>query len=34
MPNSELIVFASQDELFREVPALVSRVSSFIAGNG
>jgi pimeloyl-ACP methyl ester carboxylesterase len=34
MPNAELIVYGSQDELFAQVPALVSRVSSFIAGNG
>ena len=34
LPNAELQVFASQEELFAQVPALLSRVSSFIAGNG
>jgi len=34
MPNAELIVYPSQDELFEQVPTLVARVSSFIAGNG
>jgi 3-oxoadipate enol-lactonase len=34
LPNAELIVYESQDELFAQVPALVARVSSFIAGNG
>jgi pimeloyl-ACP methyl ester carboxylesterase len=34
LPNAELIVYGSQDELFAQVPALVARVSSFIAGNG
>lgn len=34
MPNAELIEYGSQDELFRDIPALVARVSSFIAGNG
>lgn len=34
MPNAELIVYPSQDELFAQVPALVARVASFIAGNG
>jgi pimeloyl-ACP methyl ester carboxylesterase len=34
LPNAELIVYENQDELFAQVPALVARVSSFIAGNG
>ncbi|MGZ5291433.1 MAG: alpha/beta fold hydrolase [Actinomycetota bacterium] len=34
MPNAELIELADQDELFRRIPDLVARVSSFIAGNG
>ncbi len=34
LPDAELHVFASQEELFAQVPALLSRVSSFIAGNG
>jgi 3-oxoadipate enol-lactonase len=33
LPNSELIAFPSQEQLFGELPALVSRVSSFIGGN-
>jgi pimeloyl-ACP methyl ester carboxylesterase len=32
LPNAELIVYASQDELFAGLPNLVARVSSFIAG--
>jgi pimeloyl-ACP methyl ester carboxylesterase len=34
LPNAELIVFGSQEELLTQIPALVARVSSFIAGNG
>lgn len=34
LPDAELIDFASQDELFRRLPELVARVSSFIAGKG
>jgi pimeloyl-ACP methyl ester carboxylesterase len=34
LPNAELLAFASQEQLFGELPALVSRVSSFIGGNG
>jgi pimeloyl-ACP methyl ester carboxylesterase len=34
MPSAELVVYASQDELFAQIPALVARVASFIAGNG
>lgn len=34
LPNAELIEFADQDELFRRIPELVTRVSAFIAGNG
>jgi pimeloyl-ACP methyl ester carboxylesterase len=34
MPNAELIVYGSQEELLTQIPALVARVSSFIAGNG
>jgi len=32
MPNAELIEFASQEELFGQIPSLVARVSAFIAG--
>jgi 3-oxoadipate enol-lactonase len=32
LPNTELIEFRSQQELFERVPELVARVSSFIAG--
>jgi pimeloyl-ACP methyl ester carboxylesterase len=32
LPNAELIVYASQDELFAGLPNLVARISSFIAG--
>lgn len=34
MPNAELVVYESQDELFGQIPTLVARASSFIAGNG
>lgn len=34
LPNAELIEFSSQEELFGQIPSLVARVSSFIAGNG
>jgi 3-oxoadipate enol-lactonase len=34
MPNAELIAFDGQEDLFRQIPSLVERVSSFIAGNG
>lgn len=34
MPRAELIEFAGQEELFAQIPALVGRISSFIAGNG
>jgi pimeloyl-ACP methyl ester carboxylesterase len=34
LPNAELIVYGSQEELFAQIPSLVARVSSFIAGNG
>jgi pimeloyl-ACP methyl ester carboxylesterase len=34
LPNAELIEFESQEELFRRIPELVTRVASFIAGNG
>lgn len=34
LPNAELIEYVSQDELFVQIPSLVARVSSFIAGNG
>jgi 3-oxoadipate enol-lactonase len=34
LPNAELIVYESQDELFGRIPELVARVTSFIAGNG
>ena len=30
MPNAELIAFDDQEDLFREIPALVQRVSAFI----
>jgi 3-oxoadipate enol-lactonase len=33
MPSAELIEFESQEALFRHLPGLVARVSSFIAGN-
>lgn len=34
MPHAELVVYESQDELFGQIPTLVARASSFIAGNG
>jgi pimeloyl-ACP methyl ester carboxylesterase len=34
LPKAELIVYGSQEELFAQIPSLVARVSSFIAGNG
>ncbi|MGH2637351.1 MAG: alpha/beta fold hydrolase [Actinomycetota bacterium] len=34
LPNAELIVYESQEELFGRIPELVARVTSFIAGNG
>ncbi|HEX6230180.1 MAG TPA: alpha/beta fold hydrolase [Actinomycetota bacterium] len=34
MPRAELVVYESQAALFERLPALVARVSSFIAGNG
>ena len=34
MPNAELVVYESQDDLFGQIPTLVARASSFIAGNG
>jgi pimeloyl-ACP methyl ester carboxylesterase len=34
MPNAELILYPSQAALFEQVPVLVARVASFIAGNG
>jgi pimeloyl-ACP methyl ester carboxylesterase len=34
LPNAELVVYGGQEELFAQIPALVARVSSFIAGNG
>jgi 3-oxoadipate enol-lactonase len=34
LPNAELITFGDQEDLFRQIPTLVQRVSSFIAGNG
>ncbi|HSJ51265.1 MAG TPA: alpha/beta hydrolase [Actinomycetota bacterium] len=34
MPRAELLEFASQEELFAQIPTLVARISSFIAGNG
>ena len=34
LPNAELIVMESQQRLFEEIPRLVQRVSSFIAGEG
>ena len=33
MPEAELVVYESQTALFEQLPALVARVSSFIAGN-
>lgn len=33
LPNAELIVYGSQDELLSRIPALVARVSAFIAGD-
>ncbi len=33
MPDAELISFASQEQLFAEIPALVARVAAFIEGN-
>jgi len=33
MPEAELIVYESQATLFERLPALVTRVSSFIAGD-
>jgi hypothetical protein len=30
MPNTELIAFDDQEGLFRQIPALVQRVSAFI----
>ena len=34
LPNAELVLFESQEALFARLPALVARVTSFIAGNG
>jgi pimeloyl-ACP methyl ester carboxylesterase len=34
MPNAELLVYESQEDLFAQVPALVARISAFIAGQG
>ena len=34
LPDAELLVFESQQELFGKLPELVARVCSFIAGNG
>lgn len=34
MPNAELLVYPSQAALFEQLPALVARVSAFIAGDG
>jgi pimeloyl-ACP methyl ester carboxylesterase len=34
LPNAELLVYGDQEELFAQIPTLVARVSSFIAGNG
>jgi pimeloyl-ACP methyl ester carboxylesterase len=33
MPNAELIVIGSEDELFRRLPELIARVGAFLAGN-
>jgi pimeloyl-ACP methyl ester carboxylesterase len=33
LPNAELVVYGSQEELFAQIPALVARVSSFVSGN-
>jgi pimeloyl-ACP methyl ester carboxylesterase len=33
MPNAELVVYGSQDELFADIPALVARVAAFIGGS-
>jgi 3-oxoadipate enol-lactonase len=34
MPNAELVAFDGQEDLFRQIPSLVERISSFIAGSG
>jgi 3-oxoadipate enol-lactonase len=34
LPNAELLTFASQDDLFAQLPVVVQRVGSFIAGMG
>ena len=34
MPNAELIAFDDQEDLFRQIPSLVQRVSVFIGGDG
>jgi pimeloyl-ACP methyl ester carboxylesterase len=31
LPNSELLVFSSQDELFSEIPTIVQKVAVFLA---
>jgi pimeloyl-ACP methyl ester carboxylesterase len=33
LPDAELLLFGSQDELFEQLPSVVSRVAGFIAGN-
>jgi pimeloyl-ACP methyl ester carboxylesterase len=34
LPNAELVVFESQDELFLRIPAVLARIGSFLAGEG
>jgi pimeloyl-ACP methyl ester carboxylesterase len=34
LPDAELVVLQGQDELFRRIPELVARVSSFLLGEG
>jgi len=34
LPNAELLPFASQEELFAQIPVVVQRVGAFIAGRG
>jgi hypothetical protein len=34
LPNAELAMFESQDELFQRIPELLPRVSSFLMGEG
>ena len=33
MPNAELIMLASEEDLMASIPALVQRVSAFLAGD-